>query len=167
MTDAVIVATARTGLAKSWRGAFNMTHPVTFTGHVLNNGMQRGRLDAKEVEDVIVGGTFMEGAAGMNVARQVALRAGCPVTTAGVTVNRFCSTGLQTIALAAQRVIAGEGEIYAAGGLESISCIQNQANMRMLKETWQVDHKSEIYLNMLQTAENEAKRYSIALKLQN
>ena len=93
-----------------------MTHPVTFTGHVLQHAMQRAGLDPAEVEDVIVGGTFFEGAAGMNVARQVALRAGCPVTTSGLTVNRFCSTGLQTIALAAQRVISGEGEVYAAGG---------------------------------------------------
>src|SRR5258706_5477228 len=167
MTDAVIVATARTGLAKSWRGALNMTHPVTFTGHVLQHAMQRARLDPKEVEDVIVGGTFMEGAAGMNVARQAALRAGCPVTTAGVTVNRFCSTGLQTIALAAQRIIAGEGEIYAAGGLESISCIQNGANLRMLKERWLVKHNPEIYWNMLQTAENVAKRYEISRRLQD
>src|SRR5258708_13947702 len=121
MTDAVIVATARTGLAKSWRGAFNMTHPVTFTGHVLQHAMQRARLDPKEVEDVIVVGTFMEGAAGINVARQVALRAGCPFTTAGVTVNPFCSTGLQTIPLAAQRVIAVAGELDAAAGIESMS----------------------------------------------
>src|SRR6202030_3200425 len=120
MTDAVIVSTARTALAKSWRGGFNMTHPVTFTGHVLQHAIQRARLDPKEVDDVIVSGTFMEGAAGINVARQVALRAGFPVTTSGVTVNRFCATGLQTIALAAQRVIAGEGEIYAGGSLESI-----------------------------------------------
>ncbi len=167
MTDAVIVSTARTGLAKSWRGAFNITHPVTFTGHVLQHAMQRARLDPKEVEDVIVGGVNMEGAAGMNVARQVALRAGCPVTTAGVTVNRFCSTGLQTIALAAQRIIAGEGEIYAAGGLESISCTQNQANLRMLKERWLVQHKPEIYWNMLQTAENVAKRYNISRQPQD
>src|SRR5260370_21318393 len=125
MTDAVIVATARTGLVKSWRGALNMTHPVTFTGHVLQHAMQRARLDPKEVEDVIVGGTFMEGAAGMNVARQAALRAGCPVTTARVTVNRFCSPRLQTIVLAAQRIIARAGEIYAARALEPISFIPN------------------------------------------
>src|ERR1700678_4264790 len=136
MTDAVIVSTARTGLAKSWRGSLNMTHPVTFTGHVLKHAIERARIDPKEVEDVIVGATFLEGASGANVARQVALRAGCPVTTAGVSVNRFCSSGLQTIALAAQRIIAGEGEIYAAGGLESISCIQNNANLRMVKEQW-------------------------------
>jgi acetyl-CoA C-acetyltransferase len=167
MNDAVIVSTARTGLAKSWRGAFNMTHPVTMTGHVLAAAMQRARLEPGEVEDVVVGGTFLEGAAGMNVARQVALRAGCPVTTSGISVNRFCSTGLQTIALAAQRIMAGEGEIYAAGGFESISCLQNQANLRMLKEGWLVRHKPEIYWNMLQTAENVAKRYGISRQRQD
>jgi acetyl-CoA C-acetyltransferase len=101
------------------------------------------------------------------VARQVALRAGCPVETAGVSVNRFCSSGLQTIALAAQRVLAGEGEIYAAGGLESISCVQNQANTRMLKEDWIVEHKPEVYWNMLQTAETVSKRYGIARQAQD
>jgi acetyl-CoA C-acetyltransferase len=167
MTDAVVVSTARTGLAKSWRGALNMTHPVTFTGHVLQHAIARARVDPAEVEDVIVGATFLEGAAGMNVARQVGLRAGCPVTTAGLSINRFCSSGLQTIALAAQRIIAGEGEIYAAGGLESISCIQNQANVRMLKERWVVEHKPEVYWNMLQTAETVAKRYKIGRQAQD
>ena len=167
MTDAVVVSTARTGLAKSWRGSLNMTHPVTFTGHVLKAGDRTGTHRPGEVEDVIVGATFLEGAAGMNVARQVALRAGCPVTTAGVSVNRFCSSGLQTIALAAQRIIAGEGEIYAAGGLESISCIQNKANLRMVKEQWVVEHKPEVYWNMLQTAENVAKRYHIGRQAQD
>src|SRR5277367_2240054 len=141
MTDAVVVSTARTGLAKSWRGSLNMTHPVTFTGHVLRHAIDRAGLEPAEVEDVIVGATFLEGAAGMNVARQVALRAGCPVTTAGVSINRFCSSGLQTIAMASQRIMSGEGEVYAAGGLESISCIQNQANLRMLKEQWLVQNK--------------------------
>src|ERR1700735_3971325 len=135
MTDAVVVSTARTGLAKSWRGSLNMTHPVTFTGHVLRHAIERARIDPGEVEDVLVSATFLEGASGANVARQVGLRAGCPVTTAGVSINRFCSSGLQTIAIAAQRILSGEGEIYAAGGLESISCIQNQANLRMLKES--------------------------------
>jgi acetyl-CoA C-acetyltransferase len=167
MTDAVIVSTARTGLAKSWRGSLNMTHPVTFAGHVLQHAIQRAGIEAAEIEDVLVGATFLEGAAGMNVARQVALRAGCPVTTAGVSINRFCSSGLQTIAFAAQRIITGEGEIYAAGGLESISCIQNHANTRMLKERWLVQHKPEIYWNMLQTAETVAKRYNISRQLQD
>src|SRR5258708_16601058 len=111
MTDAVIVATARTGLAKSWRGAFNMTHPVTFTGHVLQHAMQRARLDPKEVEDVIVGGTFMEGAAGMNVARQAAPRARCPVTTGRVTAKRVCSTALRSHALAAHQRISRQRRI--------------------------------------------------------
>ena len=167
MTDAVIVSTARTGLAKSWRGAFNMTHPVTFTGHALQHAIERARIEPADIEDVIVGGTFMEGAAGMNVARQVALRAGCPVTTCGITINRFCSTGLQTIALAAQRIIAGEGTVYAAGGLESISLMQNQANLRMLKEHWLAEHKPEVYWNMLQTAENVARRYDISRQRQD
>ena len=167
MTDAVVVSTARTGLAKSWRGSLNMTHPVTFTGHVLRHAIERARVDPKEVEDVIVGAAFLEGASGANVARVVALRAGCPVTTAGFSINRFCSSGLQTIALAAQRIMAGEADIIAAGGLESITCVQNQANVRMLKEQWIVEHKPELYWNMLQTAENVAKRYQIGREAQD
>jgi len=167
MTDAVIVSTARTGLAKSWRGALNMTHPVTAAGHVLRHAIERAGLEAGQIEDVIVGGAFLEGPEAMNVARQVAIRAGCPVTTAGLSINRLCSTGLQSIALAAQRVIAGEGEIYAAGGVESISCIQNQANTRMFKEHWLVQNKPEIYWNMLQTAEMVAKRYNISRQRQD
>ena len=167
MTDAVIVSTARTGLAKSWRGALNMSHPVAYTGHILQHAIERAHIDPAEIEDVIVGAAFLEGASGANVARQVGLRAGCPVTTAGVSLNRFCSSGLQTIALAAQRVMAGEGEIYAAGGLESISCVQNHVNTRMLKEDWVVQHKPEVYWSMLQTAETVAKRYGIARQAQD
>jgi acetyl-CoA C-acetyltransferase len=167
VTDAVIVSTARTGLAKSWRGSLNMSHPVAYTGHVLQHAIQQARIDPAEIEDVIVGAAFLEGASGGNVARQVGLRAGCPVTTAGLSLNRFCSSGLQAIALAAQRVMAGEGEIYAAGGLESISCVQNQANTRMLKEDWVVHHKPEVYWSMLQTAETVAKRYDIARQAQD
>jgi acetyl-CoA C-acetyltransferase len=167
VTDAVIVSTARTGLAKSWRGSLNMSHPVSYTGHVLKHAIERARLDPAEVEDVIVGAAFLEGASGANVARQVALRAGCPVGTAGVSINRFCSSGLQTIALAAQRVMAGEGEVYAAGGLESISCVQNHVNTRMLKEDWVIQHKPEVYWSMLETAETVAKRYGIPRQAQD
>src|SRR5512147_2677242 len=159
MTDAVIVSTARTGLAKSWRGAFNMTHGATLGGHAVRHAIARAKLDPAEVEDVIMGCANPEGATGANIARQIALRAGCPVTTAGMTVNRFCSSGLQTIALAAQRVMAGEGNIFAAGGLESISCVQNEANRHMLVEGWLKEHKPEVYWPMLQTAETVAKRY--------
>jgi acetyl-CoA C-acetyltransferase len=161
MTDAVIVSTARTGLAKSWRGAFNMTHGATLGGHAVQHAIARAGIDPAEVDDVIMGCANPEGATGMNIARQIALRAGCPVTTAGMTVNRFCSSGLQTIALAAQRVLAGEGGVYAAGGLESISCVQNEMNRHMLAEGWLKEHKPEIYWNMLQTAEQVAKRYGI------
>ncbi len=167
MTDAVIVSTARTGLAKSWRGAFNMTHGATMGGHVVKHAIERAGLDAAEVEDVLMGCAFPEGATGSNIARQIALRAGCPVTVAGMTVNRFCSSGLQTIALAAQRIIAGEGEIYVAGGVESISCVQNEANKHMLRETWLLEHKPELYWTMLQTAENVSKRYGISRESQD
>ena len=149
MTDAVIVSTARTGLAKSWRGAFNMTHGATLGGHVVRTAIERAGLDAAEVEDVIMGCAFPEGATGSNIARQIALRAGLPVSVAGMTVNRFCSSGLQTIALAAQRIAAGEDAIYVAGGVESISCVQNESNKHMLRESWLAEHKPELYWTML------------------
>jgi acetyl-CoA C-acetyltransferase len=167
MTDAVIVSTARTGLAKSWKGAFNMTHGATTGGHVLNAAITRAGIEFGEVEDVLIGCATPEGATGSNIARQIALRAGCPVTTAGMTINRFCSSGLQTIALAAQRVIAGEGDIFAAGGVESISCVQQEANHHMIVETWLKEHKPEVYWPMLQTAEVVAKRYGISRERQD
>jgi acetyl-CoA C-acetyltransferase len=167
MTDAVIVSTARTGLAKSWKGAFNMTHGATMGGHALAAAIQRAGIEPGEVEDVLMGCATPEGATGSNIARQIAIRAGCPVTTAGMTINRFCSSGLQTIATAAQRVIAGEGDIYAAGGVESISCVQQEANRHMIVEAWLKDHKPEIYWPMLQTAENVAKRYNISKERQD
>ncbi|HEX8956521.1 MAG TPA: acetyl-CoA C-acyltransferase [Burkholderiaceae bacterium] len=167
MTDAVIVSTARTGLAKSWKGAFNMTHGATMGGHVVAEAIKRARIEAAEVEDVVMGCATPEGATGSNIARQIALRAGCPVTTAGMTINRFCSSGLQTIATAAQRVIAGEGDIYVAGGVESISCVQQEANRHMIVETWLDKHKPEVYWPMLQTAEMVAKRYGISRERQD
>ncbi|MFZ6747995.1 acetyl-CoA C-acyltransferase [Undibacterium sp. Ren11W] len=167
MSDAVIVSTARTALAKSWKGAFNMTHGAALGGHVLQAAISRAGIAAAEVEDVIMGCATPEGATGSNIARQIALRGACPVTTAGMTVNRFCSSGLQTIALAAQRIIAGEGDIYAAGGVESISCVQNEANRHMIVDPWLKQHKPEVYWPMLQTAETVAKRYGIARERQD
>ena len=161
MTAAVIVSTARTPLAKSWKGSFNMTHGATLGAHAVEHAIKRAGIEAGEVDDVVMGCANPEGATGANIARQIALRAGCPVTVSGMTVNRFCSSGLQTIALAAQRVIAGEGDIYVAGGVESISCVQNEMNQHMLADTWLVKNKPEIYWNMLQTAEMVAKRYGI------
>ncbi len=167
MTEAVIVSTARTPLCKSWRGAFNMTHGATLGAHVVRHAVSRAGVDPAEVEDVIMGCAHPEGATGANIARQIALRAGLPVATAGFTVNRFCSSGLQSIALASQRILAGEGGIYAAGGLESISCVQNEMNKHMLQEDWLVQNKPEIYWPMLQTAENVAKRYDISRERQD
>ncbi len=161
MTKAVIVSTARTPLAKSWKGAFNMTHGATLGGHAVQHAIQRAGIDAGEVEDVIMGCANPEGATGANIARQIALKAGCPITVSGMTVNRFCSSGLQSIALAAQRVIAGEGDIFVAGGVESISCVQQEMNTHMLRDPSLEKIKPEIYWNMLQTAEQVAKRYNI------
>ncbi|MEO6030557.1 MAG: acetyl-CoA C-acyltransferase [Burkholderiaceae bacterium] len=162
MTTAVIVSTARTPLAKSWKGSFNMTHGATLGGHAVQHAISRAGIEPGEVEDVIMGCATPEGATGANIARQIALRAGCPVTVSGTTVNRFCSSGLQTIALAAQRVIAGEADVFVAGGVESISCVQNEMNKHMLADPWLVKNKPEIYWSMLQTAEQVAQRYNIS-----
>ena len=167
MTSAVIVSTARTPLAKSWKGAFNMTHGATLGGHVVQHAVARAGIDPAEVEDVIMGCATPEGATGSNIARQIALRAGLPVTAAGVTVNRFCSSGLQTIAMAAQRVIVDRVPVMVAGGVESISCVQNEANRHMIMEAWLQQNKPEVYWPMLQTAETVAKRYNIARELQD
>jgi acetyl-CoA C-acetyltransferase len=139
-----------------------MTHGATLGGHAVEHAIARAGIEAGEVDDVIMGCASPEGATGANIARQIALRAGCPITVSGMTVNRFCSSGLQTIALASQRVIAGEGDIYLAGGVESISCVQQEMNTHMLADPWLVKNKPEIYWNMLQTAENVAKRYNIS-----
>jgi acetyl-CoA C-acetyltransferase len=167
MREAVIVSTARTPLCKSWRGAFNMTHGATMAGHVLQHAIARAKVDPAEVEDVSLGCANPEGATGRNIARQAAIRAGCPVTTSGMTVNRFCSSGLQTIAMAAQRIQTGEGDIFAAGGVESISCVQNEMNKHMLNEDWIVEHKPELYWPMLQTAEYVSRKYEISRERQD
>ncbi len=167
MNEAVVVSTARTGLAKSWRGSLNMTYGAMIGGHVVKHAIERAKLDPAEVEDVLMGCALPEGTTGGNIARQIALRAGCPVTVPGATVNRFCSSGLQTIAMAAQRVIAGEGDIFVAGGVESISCVQNEANRHMAREPWLLEKKPGIFWSMLQTAENVSQRYDISREKQD
>ena len=167
MKEAVIVSTARTGLAKSWKGAFNMTHGATLGGHVVQHAVARAGIDPADVEDVLMGCANPEGATGVNIARQIAVRAGLPVTVPGATVNRFCSSGLQAIAMAAHRVLVGEGDIHVAGGVESISCVQPHMNMHMISEGWLVKHKPELYWSMLQTAETVAKRYGISRERQD
>jgi acetyl-CoA C-acetyltransferase len=167
MTEAVIVSTARTPLCKSWRGALNMTHGAKMGGHVVHAALERAKLDADEVEDVIIGCANPEGATGWNIARQIAIRAGCPVSVPGMTVNRFCSSGLQTIALAAQRIMTGEGSVYVAGGVESISLVQNEMNKHHFQDEWLHRHKPESYWPMLQTAEYVARRYEIPREKQD
>ncbi len=167
MTDAVIVSTARTGLAKSWKGAFNMTHGATLGAHSVKHAVARARLEPAEVEDVLMGCATPEGATGANIARQIALAAGLPVTVPGATVNRFCSSGLQTIAMAAQRIIANEGDIFVAGGVENIGCTQGEMNRHMIADPGLLAWKPEIYWPMLNTAEQVAKRYKISKERQD
>ena len=168
MPEAVIVSTARTPIGKAYRGYLNDTHGTEFGAHAVLHAVQRAGVDPAEIEDVIMGAGNPEGATGSNIARQIALRAGFPVSVAGVTVNRFCSSGLNTIALAANHVMAGQGEVYVAGGLESISLTQNEhANQYRLRGEWLLEHKPDIYMPMLQTAEIVAKRYGVSREAQD
>jgi acetyl-CoA C-acetyltransferase len=168
MPDAVIVSTARTGIGKAYRGALNHTHGATVAGHVIRHAVERARLEPGEVEDVILGCALPEGATGQNIARQAALRAGLPVTTAGVTVNRFCSSGMQAIAMAAHRVIVDRVPVMVAGGVESISLVQNEHfNTHRLHEPWLDEHKPELYLPMIDTAEVVARRYYVTREMQD
>ncbi|MES2257006.1 MAG: acetyl-CoA C-acyltransferase [Pseudomonadota bacterium] len=167
MTEAVIVATARTPLCKSWRGALNITHGAELGAHVARAALERAGADPREVEDVIMGCASPEGATGYDIARQIAIRAGFPVSVPGVTVNRFCSSGLQAIADAAYRVRSGEGDLFIAGGLESISMVQNGVNRLNLEDPWIVNHQPAVYWPMLQTAEFVAKKYGISREAQD
>jgi acetyl-CoA C-acetyltransferase len=168
MADAVIVSTARTGIGKAYRGALNNTHGATLGGHVVAAAVKRAGLDPAEVEDVIFGCALPEGATGQNIARQVALRAGLPVTTSGVTVNRFCSSGMQAIAMAAHRVIVDRVPVMVAGGVESVSLVQNEHfNNHRIHEPWIDEHKPEVYLPMIDTAEVVAKRYYVTRETQD
>ena len=163
MREAVIVSTARTPIGKAYRGAFNNTHGAVLGAHAIKHAVEKVNIDPAEVEDVIMGCGTPEGATGVNIARQAAIRAGLPVTTAGVTVNRFCSSGMQTIAMAAQRVIVDNVPIAIGGGLESISLVQNDhANKHHIHEDWILNNKPELYMSMLETAEVVAKRYNIS-----
>jgi acetyl-CoA C-acetyltransferase len=168
MAEAVIVSTARTPIGKAYRGAFNNTHGATLTGHVIEHAVQRAGIDPAEVEDVVIGCAMPEGATGHNIARQAALRAGLPVTVAATTVNRFCSSGLQAIAIAAQRVMVDRVPVAVAGGVESISLVQTEhLNKFRLTEDWLLEHKPEIYMSMLNTAEVVARRYGVTREAQD
>jgi acetyl-CoA C-acetyltransferase len=166
MRDAVIVSTARTPIGRAYRGAFNMTHGAELGGHVIKHAVARAKIEPGEVEDVILGCGLPERATGGNIARQAAIRAGLPVTTGGMTVNRFCSSGLQTIAIAAQRIMSGEAEVLVAGGLESISLVQD-GRVPPVPDKWIVEHKPAIYMSMIETADIVAERYQVTRESQD
>ena len=165
--EAVIVSTARTPIGKAFRGAFNLTHGATLGGHVIDHAVRRAKLEPGEIEDVVLGCGFPEGATGNNIARQAALRAGLSVTASAMTVNRFCSSGMQAISIAAQRVVVDGVPAAVAGGLESISLVQNNANMVFAEDEWLKQNKPEVYLPMIDTAEVVAKRYDISREAQD
>ena len=168
MTDAVIVSTARTGLGKSYRGALNNTHSVDMAGFVIEEAVKRAGIDPALVEDVILGATFHEGAQGKNMARLAAIRGGLPVTTAGMSLNRFCSSGLQSIAIAAKRVVSEKIPAIVAGGVESISLCQNdKINMFHGTNEWIMKNKPELYLSMIETADIVAQRYNVSREAQD
>lgn len=167
MKEAVIVSTARTPVAKAWRGSLNMTHSVTMAGAVIQAVVERGGVEPGEVEDVLLACSTPEGASGWCIGRLAAIRAGLPVSTAGATINRFCSGGLQSIAMAANRIVAEGVPVMVAGGVESISCVQNEVNTHMMQDLWLAKHKPELYWPMLQTAETVADRYAIPREAQD
>ncbi len=167
MREAVIVSTARTPIGKAFRGAFNDTHGATMAGHVIEHAVKRSGLEPGEIEDVILGCAEPEGATGHNVARIAAIRAGLPVTTAGTTINRFCSSGLQAIAFAAHRVIVDGVPALVAGGVETISLVQPNANRTYLREPYLADRKPDLWMSMIETADVVAERYGVSRERQD
>jgi acetyl-CoA C-acetyltransferase len=167
MTEAVIVSTARTPIGKAFRGAFNLTHGAAMAGHAIRHAVERAGVEPAEIEDVILGCGFPEGATGQNLGRLAAVRAGLPVTTAGETINRFCSSGVMAISIAAQRVIVDGVPVAVGGGVESISLVQNSMNKSHMKDEWLMDKKPALYMSMLETAETVAKRYGISRETQD
>ncbi len=167
MREAVIVSTARTPIGRAFRGAFNNTHGAVITGHVIRHAVERAGVEPAEVEDVIIGCGYPEGATGKNIARLSAYRAGLPVTTSGTTVNRFCSSGLQAIAMAAQRVVMDKVPVIVAGGVESVSLVQPNLNRTYFEEDWLMQHKPELWMAMIDTADLVAERYGISREAQD
>ena len=167
MNTAVIVSYARTGIGKAFRGSFNRTHGAVLAGHAIKHAVERAGIELDEVEDVILGCGMPEGATGHNIARLSAVRAGLPVTAAGVTVHRFCASGMQAIAMAAQRVLVDEVPVMVAGGVESISLVRENLNRHHLTEEWLMQHKPELWMPMNETAAVVAKRYRISREAQD
>jgi acetyl-CoA C-acetyltransferase len=167
MPEAAIVAAARLPIGKAFRGAFNQTHGATMAGHVIQEVVRRSGVDPSEIEDVVLGTGLPEGATGHNIGRVAALRAGLPQSVPGSTVMRYCASGLQAIASASGRVVADGVKVIVAGGVESISLVQNDMNMKNFTEEWVLRHDADMYMPMLQTADTVAKHYKISREAQD
>ena len=167
MPEAAIVSAARTPIGKAFRGAFNQTHGATMAGHVIEHAVRRAGVAPDEVEDVVLGTGLPEGATGHNIGRVAALRAGLPLSTAGTTVNRYCASGLQAISTAAHRVVVDGAKVMVAGGVESISLVQNDMNMKGFTEEWMLRHDPDMYMPMLQTADFVARKYNVSRQAQD
>ena len=167
MTDVAIVSYARTPIGKAFRGALNATHGGTMGAHAIRHAIARAGIEGSEVDDVVMGTAFPEGANGFNIGRICALAAGLPDSVPGMTVNRYCSSGLQSIAIAGQAIRSGYTDIAVAGGTESISCVREHTNMFMREEPWLAENAPDVYMPMLATAENVHKRYDISRERQD
>ena len=167
MREAVIVSAARTPIGRAFRGVFNQTSGATMAGHAVKHAMERAAVDPGEIDDVIIGAGLPEGATGNNIGRTAALRAGCPVSVAGQTVSRYCASGLDAIASGAERVIADGAGVIVAGGVESVSMVQNHLNMAFYTEEWLLRHTPDVYMPMLYTADNVAKKYGVSRERQD
>ena len=167
MPEAVIVSGARTPIGKAFRGAFNMTHGATMAGHVIKHAVERSGVDPHDIEDTVLGVGNPEGATGHNLARNAAVRAGLPITVAGTTMTRYCASGLQAISTAAHRIIADDVPVMVTGGVESISLVQGNTNLKFFTEEWLMRHQADLYMPMIETADLVAKRYKISRDAQD
>lgn len=166
MRDAVIVSTARTPIGKAYRGSFNATTPQALAAHAISNAVSRAGLDGSEVQDVVLGAALQQGHSGGNIARQAAIRAGLPVTVAGMSLDRQCASGMMAIATAAKQVVQDGMDVVVGGGVESISMVQTP-EMRVGPDPWLIKNKPEIYMSMLETAETVAERYGVSREVQD
>ena len=168
MREAVIVSTARTPIGRAYRGAFNDTQAQQLGGHAIRHAVARSGVDPAEIEDVVMGAALQQGSTGTNVGRQAALAAGLPVTTAGMSLDRQCASGLMAIATAAKQVTHDGQIVTVGGGLESISLVQNQnMNLYRLRDPALIQRVPHIYMSMLETAEVVAARYGISRETQD
>ncbi len=166
-TEAVILSGARTPIGKAFRGAFNLTNGATMAGHTIKHAVERSGVDVNEIEDVVLGCGFPEGATGNNLARTAAVRAGLPIKVAGQTVNRYCASGLTSISIAAQRIIVDGAPVMVAGGAESISLVQNNTNIKFYTDEWLLRHEPDLYMPMIETADLLAQRYNVSRETQD